>query len=1355
MASSYPSTRGLDGEAVLERPTDSTPVATSLSRNSFADTARPTITAADFAPIQRPHPRPWKRIAVPGAGNKLGLRTVWKRVGGVPRSSADTRYFRGVFELRANGRGPRKHRRTERYVPVWGDARWQARETETPLEDDLAKARGKVYNRGPRALRWRRRGLTWWHIGADDVMAVMTVAEVIDTNILGRSLAFVPRKRNSHRQPLAVSLPTPIETRATESPVRAASVDDSLEAIEQSTEHITKRAKRRMSRRISILAKPEGSSLLSPEKKAAQQHVFSSPVKRRASVVNIHEPPATPATPAIDAAPATPGTARCAKSVATIAPPIAFEPTFSSPIKTLAPMSENLSPAKAACPSGKLMPSMSPVVVFDRPAAEETEAESPHEVQRRISFHNARRRETLFSTMERRSPAKATSAARTSRRHSFMPQHVPLVFAQASAKKTLNRRHTFQPGGLGIFLASAGMSFDENISKVDDVQSVSVSEPDNSTSTIEISGLDESTVNDPPSAPKQDETVVVDLRTNLDIFGSGPPVQTHHSPSSEHHVSFDLKPHVGKPTSSTPTKATIDGKAIAQISSPAPKANGLLDVPAAELESINDPTDNPSDESLDTVNDEDTADVSNESTPRSLSPEMDIDISEEDSREVTDEMGIVSRRRATQLDESLLLPLPETTETETETVIDMDAETKITKAETKGDDYGWQSPTSAELGHLRDAMHTPQQDKTAEIAISPAAPLMDVDMELLVDENDVADHEEMVKEDELVDEEEEVEDVEDVGDLGDLEDQAIEDMEEVDNADAAATGIDDVFTAPASTTEDLSDGSSPARSVDEENGEYTLTQPFNMFPGGDDDATTTMTMDFDNLAQDDQLSAHEDSETEMLRKFVTRVKADKSAKAAAAAEEASARTLAKLQRRRRSGSISSTASLSGSPMNKKEPGVFGSPFTSLEGRIPFGKKDHNMSPSPRKKRRPLVGPSDGNENRSEDLLSKPLFDDNSPPRPKRRRKKMEVDTGGIFNPEFMSTKKDDTSAEGGDDTAPGPRRSKRTRNQTSLKSAAPTANGAAIVLSHIPVRLPGSLNLNGDDSFGLSTSSLSLRRNDEKDLAATTRVNTRKNKGNADPPCIVVARQSHEALRAMREQKSVFDSPLLPPKTASREKADKTDKADKADRPDNDEGHGKSRKAKKTSKSAKSVRWAEVLARFQTDDETAEKGATKADSAAAGPDVGPTSNPGPAESVRSSRATEQPLSAETAEVPESAPSTATLVSTAPFPTSAPNASSAPSADPAPQGDADKSSIPRRTTRVSRLQPPTQRKMFPSIAAKAAAAPPPAAAPAEPAPMGLKALPSGGRMATRRAKIVGMGMAGNGTPAPKRRTTRTT
>ncbi|CAK7214735.1 hypothetical protein SCUCBS95973_002235 [Sporothrix curviconia] len=1288
MASSCPGTPRLDGEAAVKPPTDSTSVATALL--SFADAPKPNITSADLAPTRRPHPRPWCRVAVPGAGSKIGLRTVWKRIGGVPRSKEDARYVKGFIELLSDGQGPRKTRRTERHVSAWGDAHWAdlSLSLAESVEGDLARAREAVAN-----------------VTVDALGPEQSTPE--------QQLSHIPRKRNGRRQPLAVSQPTPPTPSAPiSSPVRiVAVVEETADLTEETAEHITKRAKRRMSRRISMMPRLDGGSLLSPAKKAAQPHVFSSPIKRK--VAEAPSEPATPATPATPAAP-----------VPTIAP-IAFEPTFSSPIKTLSPVSKSPLSAKIASPQPARLVAMSPAVVFDRPVAE-IEIEPPHEARRRESLYNTRRRETLFAAVERK-PLEPASSVRSNRRHSFVPQQTPLVFESTTKKETSSRRHTFQPGALGIFLeyASHPFVFDRTLPDLSGIPCINVSESDDTTSVVELSGLDESTVHDTP-LPTQDATVVVDVRTNLDIFGSGPPVQTHHSPSSDRHVSFDLKVQADKPTELlSPARAeeqtAREQKTVAEASEDATKPN-------------NHP--------LDVLSEEDTMEVSNDSTPRSLSPELemdtDMDTSAENSREVTDDMRIVSSRPTSELDESLLLPLPETTETEGET----EMETTAT-----GDNYGWQSPTSAELGHLTNALDTPQQTaEPAEVAPSPlaCAVQIDIDADFLLDDNDDADDSDIAEDAEAIEEAADVEEIEDVQDMEDVMDAG------------------DVFREAALNSEDIEDSPSPAPSVEEEeeedeeedSPEYTVTQPFNMFNGAEEDATTTMTMDLDTLAED-QLSSHSDSETEMLRKFVTRVKADKTAKAAAAAEEASARSLAKLQRKRRSGSTGSTASSSGSPMTKKEgAGVLASPF-NLEPRVPFGKKDHNMSPSPKRKRRAVTVLDSSDENRTGNLLSKPLFDDNSPPRPKRRRRKMEADTGGIFNPEFVASGKKEDSAEATSEEAPGPRRSKRTRSQTPVKTAASATNSA---LSLIPVRLPGSLNLNGEDSYGLSASNLSLRRNDEKDLTATTRVNTRKNRGNADPPCVVVARQSHEALRALREQKSVFDSPLVPQKTSGKKDKDKTD--------GDDDSHKKVRRGKKASnKPAKSVRWAEVLARFQTADGEAAV-AVAADKAAA------SSNPESVEAandgepvIRSALSGSSRVSAKVVEQQSPVDVVAAMAAVA-----EPEVVVAIAAPPTPSTSAtsttvsepEKKSVPRRTTRVSRLQPPTPRKVIASAAAaKAAAAPAiaaaPASAPAEPAPMGLKA--SGAapakRMATRRAKIAGMGMAGNGTPAPKRRMARTT
>ncbi|KAF8856851.1 hypothetical protein BDZ45DRAFT_727161 [Acephala macrosclerotiorum] len=114
------------------------------------------------------------------------------------------------------------------------------------------------------------------------------------------------------------------------------------------------------------------------------------------------------------------------------------------------------------------------------------------------------------------------------------------------------------------------------------------------------------------------------------------------------------------------------------------------------------------------------------------------------------------------------------------------------------------------------------------------------------------------------------------------------------------------------------------------------------------------------------------------------------------------------------------------------------------------------------------------------------------------------------------------------------RRSRRTRLPMKMASTGP---------SLIPVR---RLNQEGDNT-------VTLRRSEEKELAALTKINTRKNKGAAVYPAQILAKKAEEKedpASRQRALKGVFD-----------EKAQK----------------------KKGNKKGKNVVWAEELAQFQTD----------------------------------------------------------------------------------------------------------------------------------------------------------------------------
>ncbi|KAI6351776.1 hypothetical protein MCOR25_009751 [Pyricularia grisea] len=222
--------------------------------------------------------------------------------------------------------------------------------------------------------------------------------------------------------------------------------------------------------------------------------------------------------------------------------------------------------------------------------------------------------------------------------------------------------------------------------------------------------------------------------------------------------------------------------------------------------------------------------------------------------------------------------------------------------------------------------------------------------------------------------------------------------------------------------------------------------------------------------------------------------------------------------KRRSGSLGTSAT--GSPIRRSEPG---SGDESASKRQPLREKSPNMSPSPTKKRKTVE------DEISSGLLQAPSLEDHSPPKPKRRRKNAETESDGILNPEFQP----------GD--AQPPRRSTRTKR--TLLPPAPSANGFA--MSKLPVIRSIVID---DGGFGGSPSSASVR-NDDRQLQATTRANTRRNKAGA--------LHASDALNLQAKRKLSGDD---------------DDGGDKA---------AANKRVKTKSGSAKSVRWGTPLASYQ------------------------------------------------------------------------------------------------------------------------------------------------------------------------------
>ncbi|KAK4176764.1 hypothetical protein QBC36DRAFT_4555 [Triangularia setosa] len=491
-----------------------------------------------------------------------------------------------------------------------------------------------------------------------------------------------------------------------------------------------------------------------------------------------------------------------------------------------------------------------------------------------------------------------------------------------------------------------------------------------------------------------------------------------------------------------------------------------------------------------------------------------------------------------------------------------------------------------------------------------------------------------------------------------------------------------------------------------------------------------------------QLQArHDDSEAELLRKFVTRVTANKNAKAAAAAAAATS-TMQNPRLKRRSGSMSTITLATGSPMVNIE-------ADAPAERKPLGEKSPN-SPSPVKKRKL----EDMKDDQAKDVVA-PQDAPDSPsqaPPPKRRRKRL---LGLTENTLDRSTPAVPPPLD--DDIAP--RRSTRARSTRTLRPTAPSAN--SIALSLIPVRLPGMGVM--DDSTMDTHLNMARQRNEEKDLATMTRVNTRKNKGHAVHPAVILARHAEDSSWKIKEAKAEPKDP--------RTQADRT---------------------------VKNVRWAEELASYQGESPVVPAGDAN------GVKDGGVLRPVTAANFMKSQAIEDdddmdelaiPTITEVSLPPTVAKAAASVAESKPEPpktrtrkvvataastsTAAPKATAAKAAvsktDP-PKAASEKAVAPvaastRRSTRSTRLQTPTPMKKvvsaerataskraipsraktaLPKPAVLTSTAKATAAVPVEPAAASTSGIKKAAGRPTKRTDIAKLGMTVNGTPASKRR-----
>lgn len=1203
-----------------------------------------------------------------------------------------------MTELASQGEGSRKRARRAEFIPAWGDASWGAKTDD--VEDghlDVAEARGKFTRQN--FVNSSIVSLMNNHNIA--IVAAATTEATTATSTYGLStksrtatfpedeLQWVPRKRHNTRWPIESRVEANVK--ATDAPTAAA--EDTPHAADE--KQMRRRSTRRLSRRVSFA--PIDDTVQSPV--ASRSPIRSTP--RRSSMIKVSGSPRK-----IFTILATP-------TNVILAAPLETSPV-KSPVKQL-----RLSPVAEAETDLSTAALEALPVLFDQPVPD-VQVEPQHEARRRVSLQNARRSERRRSGIKL--PAVFEPVERPqNRRHSFLGTDIK----QTQSK---GRRHTL--GAYSDYSGEVG---------------VGVASPPTDASSR------------PPVEASQAE-VVVDAGTNLDIFGTSPELPSLKSSSSQaggeqdldnpqikigngHGLFSDTSTASGYPTSSPIAnalgllydQATKDATSNQAATAPPGTNDGAqhleIDRPVSPIE-VSSP------QTLETCGDFQQDDMFLPHDPEGLSTIFEESFSS-DSAKLPQSGGVVDKQSELSDCEDMVydspppalqaphlqqtLSPPSTSEDETHaphstdansmsssdtsmTAINPSPATKLTPAvenecDHPKDEMPWQSLSSPTPSD--ESVEGSSDDFCGAISVDPESnavcaksvlePASEANAEVAGNgvTTTAGDLVSSARPEDLFPQPENLE-------LNSVASTPPENVLAKHNAaDEEAELVPETPPGPNTGFTPINDRRvSPTES--DSNDFNIAVDPDDLDEAENDGIVTAMdyepTVPIEDLTATlaDTIALQDDSETEMLRKFVTRVKADKSAKEAAAA------ALAKrnLARKRRSGSTSSTTSATGSPIGKS-----GSPTK----RQPLGEKDLN-SPSPTKKRKTPMGSDDFFKGKTT------LFSEESTPplKTKRRRKRLAAELETTLD-QSMSLVDTDQTAAAADAAGSGLRRSTRSRNtRVALRPPAPSAN--SIALSMIPVRLPGSSGgMMSEMDRDMPAIVIPNTRNEEKDLAAVTRLNTRKNKGNSVPPKMVLASQSEDPSWRMKELKGVFDAREGREASAS-------------------SGSDSDSKSGRKCRPAKGVRWAEELARFQVEGAAARPPASRTTA---------TKNA----AVEKATAPVDDVQGET--------------SPPPFPTPV-AADELPEPEQQQQPPAAKKSLPKRT-RASRLQMPTPIRKSTSAAPQAEKpavqlpAKRSAAAAAAAASSSASTSSTGPRMATRRTKIASLGMSANGTPAPKRRT----
>ncbi|KAB5527954.1 hypothetical protein GE09DRAFT_975272 [Coniochaeta sp. 2T2.1] len=1218
-----------------------------------------------------------------------------------------------MAELESQGQGARKRARKIRHVPVWGDAQWDVR-AEEPRDGswDMIEARAAVAELQDEL----------------DLDVEQRATQSRTATYPEEKLRWVPRKRHNSRWPIE---PTTTTTRTTmvaglqplvEFEIPTADIETA--AAQHSPQRATdkqmrRRSTRRLSRRVS-LAYIEDCS------------VYVSPIGRRISMVG-----------------ATPTRSLPARKVAT-SPRKSFT-LLASPSKVLfrPSASKARSPTRAVQTSppapileapevddSSLLSAESSILVFDQPVPD-VQAEPAHEKRRRVSLQNAMRLDRP-STASRRSLDFGTAAQQPAphRRHSFMPPK-----SDSAPSEIKSRRHTLDVFGENATTTTGFSSAEttENISEV--VVDVCAN--------LDIFGTNSQNIDDSPlpiglgithetGVDGQYQAAMLDTSFNSHSDDCDDMADAD-TPNKD----FWLDDGIG----STPQGRTNDASVDEE------------DVHQQEDEDMFAPHDP---EGLSTIFEDEEVSFA-QSSPVSQHANEEVEEGYRSSPSVVSE-DIVSTEAETmsptttaELDEQIQ-DSPAAKSRSDDSVDEQETQMRFTRkprhrrrllaASVKTTAQWWlttsQCPKLQRLSNpLMPQFSQPCRPRCQSAASATRRPSWTVASSPAadVDEEDVptSTPPQTTSTAELIDETEKV-----------LDTPTSNGFKPI-NSDSVSPPV----------------SSSPAKEAeDEDQDEADDLQDKDMALAMDYEPTVPINMDEDNItvqeAEPDAEPAteQEDSETEMLRKFVTRVSANKSAKAAAAA-------LARrnLRPKRRSGSTGSTTSSTGSPVAKSAPTssnsttkttfISSSSSDAQKSRFPLGEKDAN-SPSPTKKRKAHHGKSSTSGKMNSDDLFKgneALYSaEISPPKSKRLRSRRKVeaqsdnktstsDEPTIEQQQSSSQDNMNTSL----DSSDAPRRSTRSRNsRVQLKPPAPSAN--SIALSLIPVRLPGSsgMIMNPTDTSGdkdmptpIVVSRTARTTAQEKDLAAVTRVNTRKNKAGAVPPKVILSRQAEDPLRfKLRELKGVFEAKEGREGSAAAAEEETTTSDEKKD-------------GRKSRKGGKGVRWASELVRYNTD-------LVETPISPSRPVVAlPLDGDGyfPATGTGDENSPPPPVASATVAEEKQDPAAAVTDEK----------------DPVKERDPEpKKSVPTRRTRQSRLQVPTpvSKKILAGGESGAAFAAGLLTTPAITAPTtagkttaaagtggtGVAAPPgSVVKMATRRTKIASLGMGVNGTPAPKRRT----